>query len=687
MTTRKSRPAPIDIIEGVEPSTDATKFKTQHWTASTAIRFVDGKPRKIKGNSAITFDSGNTISGKCRNIFSALVNGKGYTLLGTNSKLYVLIGSTLTNITPLQTSTTAIANSLDTDYATLGTDPLTTTSGSETVTIADTGAEGKYVAGDSYTLSGFSGAQNGIPDTELNAEHIIRSVSTDTVTISVTTTATSSGSTGGASIVRATGLITVNATSHGQANGDRCKLASAADTGGVTAAQINIEHIIRNVDTNTFDVMTTGTATSSVSSGGGASTTYQVEISGGAADETFGQGYGLGLYGTGLYGVSKTATGVSSKVYPRIWFYDRFGDLLIGTPTDSAGLYQWDGNTAIAPTLVSNAPTSLTYCFVSNNIAVVLGADGVENRIKSSDINGLTTWTATAENQAFADDIEGAGQFISHLNVNGTNLIFTENQTYTLDYVGKPAIWDIEKLDLDAGIIAPNARKEVNGVGYWMGTDNFYMWRGGKVEVIPSNTTNQSTILNYVFDDLNFSQKSKCFVEYVVKYNELRFHYPSANSNECDRVACVNLHSFAWWYDTSDRIAAEYPNTIFALHRMVDGNGVLYNHETTNNDNGSALSFSLTSPLRYSGKETAMMAGLIPDSILTGNITVTLNTYKYPQSSTAIGTQSMTVSSTTELIPSKENGRYWDYTISGSATGQDFIMGDWQEEIQESFTQ
>jgi hypothetical protein len=686
MSTSISEPRPIDILEGVEPSTDSTGFHTKHWTACDKIRFVNGRPRKIRGNTAITFDNSDTVTGLCRSIFSASVNGKVYTVLGTHQKLYSAIGTELINITPLKTATTTIANSLDNDYDTLGSNPATTVSGSKTVTITDTGAGVKYEAGDTYTLSGFSGAQNGIPDTELNAAHILRSVSTNSVTIAVpTTAATSSGATGGSSVVRATGLIQAAATAHGQANGDRVLIAAASATGGVTADQINIEHIVRNKGTNTFDFMTAGTATSSVSSGGGGSTTYQVEITDGAENEGFGQGYGAGKYGVGKYGTSKISS--SNRVFPQIWFNDRFGEIILGTPGEQGGLYQWDGDTSTAPVLVTNAPAAMNYMFISNNIIVCLGTGDVENRIQTSDINGLTTWAATAENQVFQDDVEGAGRFISQVNVKGLNLLFTENQTWTFRYIGKPAVWEIKELDLSVGIIAPNARKEVNGIAFWMGSDNFYMWRGGNVEIIPSNSSMQSTMLNYVFDNLNYSQKSKIFVEYIERFKELRFHYPSSSSNECDRVVCVSLLSFAWWPDTIDRTAAEYPHTPLTLHRMVDSSGVLYNHETGYNNNGSAQTFTLSSPRRFSGKNTAQITGLIPDSVQTGNITVTLNTYRYPQSGTAIGTQAMTVTPTTEIIPAAKVGRIWEWAITGSTLAQNFIMGDWQDEIQKSSPQ
>lgn len=685
MTTTVSEHRPIDILEGVEPSTDNTSFATKHWVSSDKVRFVNGKPRKIKGWSSIDFDNSATISGMCRSIYSALLNNKVYTLYGTHQKLYNTIGTELINITPLSTSTTTIADSLATHYATLGSDPIATTSGSADIVVTDSEAS-KFQEGDSYVLSGAT-TTNGILDTEINTTHTIRDISGTSITLTTAGSATSTGSGGGASVVRTSGLVTVTAASHGQSNGDRVSMTGAADFGGITAStQFNIEHIIRNVAAGTFDVMTAGTATSSVSSAGGSSTAYAVEIGDGAADETFGQGYGLGKYGVGLYGVSKTAT--TARTYPRMWFWDRFGDVFIGTPGNQTGLYSWDGDTSASPVLVTNAPTAINYAFVTDNIVVTLGSGGVENRVKTSDQNGLTTWTGTAENQVFEDDIEGAGRFHTHLNVKGTNLIFTEDQTYTMRKIEIEAgVFEIKPLDTSIGCIAPMARITVNGIGFWMGLYNFYMWRGGNVEVIPSNSGPRSTLINYVFNNINRSQKSKCFVEYVEQFNELRFHYPSAGSNDPDRVACVNLQSFAWWPDTIDRTACEYPNQPLSTYRMADDSSVIYYHEQGNDDDDSAMTFTLKSPRRYSGKEKILVSGIIPDSVQVGSLTVDLDTYQYPQSGTAISSQSATVSPTTEFIPLAKAARYWDWEITGSASGQSWIMGDWMDEIQRSSPQ
>ncbi|MDE2233456.1 MAG: hypothetical protein KGJ90_05095 [Patescibacteria group bacterium] len=678
MANPVSEIAYIDIPAGVTPSTDDTAFAAKNYTSSSGIRFRNGRPQKKGGNVQITFDAGNTISGAPRSEYSIDINGKYYQLIGTSYGLYVCIGTTLTNITPLQTSPTAAASSLSTNYDTLANNPISVTNGSTVVTVADTSAS-RYQTGDTYTLSGVSGTIGGVAAATLNAAHPIQSTGSNTVSFVVATTATSTASGGGNAVVRATGLLrmTVNNTMN---NGDRVKVAGATDTGGIVAATyINKEFVIRNVSGTYFDFMTGGTATSSVSGGGGAGAEFYPQIAAGNVDENVGTGYGMGKYGVGLYGVSKTSS--TARNYPQIWSFDRFGDYIMMTPGNGGGLYEWSGDVTVAPVLTANAPTAINYMFVTDNTVVVFGNGGTENRITSSDQGNRTVWSGTATNQYFDGTVSGADRLIGAIKLKGVNLIFTQKQSYTFQHIGLPNVWSITKL-ANVGMISQNAGWEAYGTAYWMGSSNFYMWNYGTIEIIPSNVFPQSSILKYVFTNLNTSQQSKCFAWCNYIYNEMRFHYPSASSNDPDSVAVCNLFDMSWWPDTESRVSVERPIALFDFPRMADINGNVYNHESGNDDNGSPLSFSLKTNLRNLGKKETKLSAFVPDSIQTGNISVKVDAYQWPNDTMVRSTQTYTVPTPSPRQNFDQQGRFWQYTISGNTLGQNWRMGQWAEERQ-----
>lgn len=681
MATKISEIRPVQTLAGVQPSTDKTAFATQHYTFSDKIRFDNGYPVKIGGWRGFTFSTGNLITGYARSMWSGVLDNAIKTLIGTNQKFYYLLGQALYNITPLQTTTVAIANSLATDYATLGTNPIQTFNGSNTITITDSNAS-KYAVNDRVTFSG-AAAVGGIPIGDINITQIIRSVSAGSYTVRVATSATSDATGGGAAVVRATGRITVTASSHGQANGDRVKITLAADTGGILAAAINKEFIIRNVAAGTFDVFAATTATSSVSAAGGAATLYQKELDDGNVNFSFGQGYGMGKYGVGRYGVSKTST--QGIIYPRIWFIDKFANTAIMTAGNQSGVYAWTGTADTAPALITNAPTTINYAFVSNGIIVTFGANNIPNRIFSSDQNAPTVWTASSTNQVFEDDIEGAGRLISHVPANGVNLIFTGNRTYVFSYIGLPLVWSIQLLDNSVGIIGPMARCSVDNVAYWMSHNNFYRWKGGNAEIIPANSQTQSTLLNYVFDDINQDQAYKCFAWYNDITNEVNFHYPSSNSTECDRVVRVDIVDNVWSPDTFERTCAEYPDNSFYNPRLIGWNDTIYIHEYGVDADGSAMPWTLTSNMKFGGKNFNLLSGYVPDSTVTGNVSFRIQGYLYPQSPTASYDKTFTVGDETSAPPAAGIGaRFWQYTWSGNVLGQDFRMGNWLEYLQPS---
>jgi len=668
---------PIDTVVGVQPITDKTAVSTRHYTYADKIRFEEGATGKIGGWLASEFDYGATVNGTIRTIFTDVINGKYYTILGTNTRLYGLIGSRLTNITPAQTTSIPIANSLATHYATLANNPVSVTTGSLFATITDSEAN-LFQDGDTVVLSGVSGNPGGVPNAELNATHIIRNVTPTTYQVPIDTMpVTATG--GGAAVVRTSGLVTVTDVAHGQIDGDRVKISGATSFGGILNTEINLEFVIRNVLTDSFDVMTSGEATSSVSAAGGAGTIYYQQIAAGNLNEVVSYGYGAGLYGLGLYGTALIST--TGRLFPRIWFADRYADTIVATPGNQTGVYQWLGNTETAPALVTNAPAAVNYIFVSDNILVTLGAGAIENRVFASDQNDITEWTSSSVNQVFDDDIEGASRLLSHCPVSDYNLLFTEFQTYTMRYIGLPFVWEIKPLDETIGIIAPMARVSAKGIAFWMGNENFYMFRGGTVEVIRANSQNESTCLDYVFENLNYGQKSKCFAWYNKQFNEVWFHYPSAGSNECDSVVVVNILDFTWNIHTFDRTAAEYPNVKLKNPRLANV-GTLYQHELGVNADGAAMEWTLTSDKRFYGKDDILVKAIIPDNIQTENISFTTNGYQYPQSVSTIFTATETITPTTERVPLAGQARFYQYTWSGDTIDQDWTMGTWFEEIQ-----
>ena len=669
----------IQIIAGVQPSTDSTPQSTPHFVESDKVRFVDGFPEKIGGWKSVAIDSGNNINGCPRTIFSYIYLKNINYLIGTHSHLYNLLGATLSNITPVKTTTTTLNNVLSTFYGTLINDPIETVVGSQVITITD--ASHKFIAGDIVSLSG-STAVNGITAGQINTSFFASNITPNTYQVTTAGTATSSGSGGGAAVVRASRIVSILDTNDFK-DGDNVVITNlGVSVGGIPAGSINGLRRIQGTTGTGYDIVSDAEATSSVTNVGG-SIDIAEQIDAGTCDPTTGSGYGLGQYGVGLYGVPKQAT---TPTLPSIWSVDRFGDLLVFTQGNQTELYSWDGNVGNLPNIVTNAPTEINYVFVNSNIVVTLGASGIGSRIQWSDQGNITTWTETAENRAGQDDIEGASDFISHASLRGFNLLFTREQVYSFRFIDKPFVWSTSQIDPSRGLIARNARIVVNGICYWMGCDNFYMYRGGNVEIIPSNSFSQSSVKNFVFGDLNNGNESKIFAWYNENFNEIWWHYPSLSSNEPNMVVSYNIRTSVWVTHSLERSAGEYPAVLdeFPYLAQVSGvdpdkTGIAYQHERGSDDDINSLEWSLTTPFFNSGTKPVALGGLHFDSVRNGDITVDLKTKFYPKGQEVI--TSYEVGDNIDKIAYRRRGRYWQYKFSGNILGQEWNNGILVEEF------
>lgn len=141
-------------------------------------------------------------------------------------------------------------------------------------------------------------------------------------------------------------------------------------------------------------------------------------------------------------------------------------------------------------------------------------------------------------------------------------------------------------------------------------------------------------------------------------------------------------HNLTWTNDTINRSAGEYPTQLKNLPLLAsvtddDETSILYNHETGTDDDGAAMSWSLSTPFFDVGTDTANVVQVIPDSIQTGDITCVVNVKKFPQSANLYGDQTLTISPTTEVLSFRENSRFIQYVLSGSVIGQGWRAGKW----------
>lgn len=612
-------PSPIRFIPGINPEPDETKQNTRRIVDGNHVRFFRDGAEKFGGH--LKEPVSTTPSGYTRTLFSYIKSNKKWQIIGTHSKLYAKLGSTVTNITPLKTAatTTLGTDPVRTRYDDIQTNPLETFSGSTFVNIY-TFLYDEVVTGDLITISGITGSGgtlNGIPLAEINTTHIVDNQGTY-LRIRTSTAATSSGLPTEAGSVITIKALKITYTAHGLSAGDRIKLSGATGpVGGVPASEINKEHVISVIETaNTFIVPCT-TAATSLASGGGSAVDIFKEIDAGNISVTSATGPGIGVPGLGLPGSIQTDTSLVTQ--PRIWWIDVIGTTMVCGPGQGGKCYQWLGDTATAPTIITNAPTA--------DIGWVEGAklvvfDG--NTLSNSDVGDLTDWTAAADSSAYTDDKEDMNQVTARSFANGENLIYAdENKIFRLRWVGGAVKWLWERINYTVGIVGPHgAITAPDGNTYIFGEDNLYAWNGASLAPIQGNT-----LYKYLFENINKEQRYKFFTWFNPRYNEIGFRYASSTSSECDRevVYSITEGHFTKREDIT-RSAADRSGQVFDYPILAHPTNGTYQHEIGHDDDTSAMEAwaQIANEAISNGKVETFISGMEPDLTQTGTMTVEL---------------------------------------------------------------
>ena len=136
-----------------------------------------------------------------------------------------------------------------------------------------------------------------------------------------------------------------------------------------------------------------------------------------------------------------------------------------------------------------------------------------------------------------------------------------------------PNYWRYDIVSSQISIMSSSAVVEMDGTYYWMGVDRFYAYNGS-VTVVPNDKN-----VNWLFDNLNYTQRQKVWATKVPRYNEIWFFYPRDTATECTDAIIYNVKDKIW-YDAGQADGAQrscgYTTEIFPTPVWCDWN---YNEE------------------------------------------------------------------------------------------------------------
>jgi len=334
-------------------------------------------------------------------------------------------------------------------------------------------------------------------------------------------------------------------------------------------------------------------------------------------------GYGYSTYGTLAYGTARPDNGASQPA--TTWSMDTWGEYLVACSNADGKLYEWQlGFTT--PTLaaaITNAPTSNKALLVTQErILFALGAGGNPRKVQWCDQENNTLWTPAGDNLAGDYELATPGTLIAGKRVKGVNLLFTDVDVHTAQYVGAPFVYGFEKAGSGCGLISAQAVAAIDTAAIWMSKAGFWIY-DGYVKPLPSDVS------DYVFGNINFNQASKVYSVHNSKFGEIWWYYPSNASNENDSYVTFNYRENHWNIGTLARTAGTDAG-VFTNPMAVSTDGYIYEHEV-GFAYDSASVYAESGPVQLGNGDNIMsIRQVVPDEQTLGEAVVSFKTRNYP---------------------------------------------------------
>lgn len=311
-----------------------------------------------------------------------------------------------------------------------------------------------------------------------------------------------------------------------------------------------------------------------------------------------------------------------------VWTLDNFGEVLVAC--DGTNIYEFTPGAGGDATAVTGAPTASSIFVTEEKFLIALGSGGDPRQFAWPDQATLTTWTATAINQAGDLPLHSVGKLVSGMRIRGGALMFTTEGVQRLDYIGPPDVYGTENVGQGCGIIGTHAKVSVDAIAYWMGRGQFYRY-GGYVEPLPSDVSDD------VFRNINTTHQSKCWAEHYPEAGEVWFYYPRGLATTCSHAAIYNYREGHWNHTPMARTCGFGPD-VFGWPLRATSAGAMLKHET-GWAYDSEVRKLISGPLEIgTGGKLMEIDEIIPSELTQGDVEVYLHLRDYPNATeTTVG--------------------------------------------------
>ena len=495
--------------------------------------------------------------------------------------------------------------------------------------------------------------------------------------------------------------ITVTDSSHGAKNGDFIVIKEATAVGGISANTLNrVEgYAITFINSNSYSIQSPTQASSGATGGG---TGLDIEYLIGRDDNMniesadTATGFGVGTWNLSTYGTARDVDSDTISLEATQWSLQLWGEDLLANNRNGQ-IYYWDTSAGEVnrASLVSSiggasgVPTknrTIAISFPDRHLIVggttLLGTTTLDPMlIRFSDQEDFTNFIPTATNTSGDQRLEVGNKIVSIIPTKDETFINTDEACYGMSFVGPPFTFSFRLLAVNCGAVALHGTISVDGNVFWIGKSNFFVYNGS-VQELPC------TVKFFVFDRIQERYADKTFVGQNKKFNEITWFYVSVDNSqgtvnpEPDSYVTYNYAENVWTIGTLNRNvwldAQGFRNVPFAF----DGDARLYDHESGNSDNGSAMNCFIESgelEIDETGNRTFLIDKIVPDATMTSNtnLKVEFKCKKYPNG-TEVTKGPFTITSSTQKVSTRAKGRQIAIKYSSTGINDDWTLGDFR---------
>ncbi|HSG61745.1 MAG TPA: hypothetical protein VLA24_09970, partial [Pseudomonadales bacterium] len=226
-------------------------------------------------------------------------------------------------------------------------------------------------------------------------------------------------------------------------------------------------------------------------------------------------------------------------------------------------------------------------------------------------------------NEAGDIELQSSGAIMCGLQIRGRTLILTNIDAHVATYQGPPYVYGFERAGTSCGTISRMSAVAVDAGAYWMGSKGFFMYNGSTVQEMPCD------VLDYVFNDMSVTQKSKVFAVHNSKYGEIWWFYPSGASLENNRYVMLDYKEGHWSIGELSRTSG-FDYGVFDNPIWFDSAANIYNQESGMN-HGGVKPYAETGPISLGNGDNVMrVTGLVSDELTFGDATFTFKARFHP---------------------------------------------------------